>query len=1162
MDAITQAFAYLYEISKLEHYPFRILKRCDSVDESIVDALVLPKEAVEKPFCLVRITLPIKPIDHPTLLEKTAEQTRSAKVDYFIVWNLRDTILWQTPPKGTPVSREHRLKTYFTIHEVTTDQNAPIDALAQTFIKSRAKELLDDLTNLYRDGHLHLVDVDATFFVHRLTQAVLTMWPSIKNSLMLAVDRDAAFKNGLFDWAVKQGIANYGDEAFYETVARQVVYRLLGKVIFYQTLRRHAKQLPEIDFSDVELPQVMPTLQEYFAQAQAINYQAIFEIDLSDEIRFPGPAVKELVQLVNDLNRFNFSNMPQDVIGEVFERLIPTEERHALGQYFTREDLVDFINAFCIRNKDDKILDPTCGTGTFLIRAYNRLQLLGQREHPKLLSQLWGVDIAPFPTELATINLYRQKVADYDNFPRILCENFFQVKPEQTFKFPPPKAEDANDNFIDEPLPLFDAAVGNFPFIRQELIEKRLPGFKAQMQCIIAEDWLLAYPQGFKMKKKTLQEFERVKEQGMPLDFYFEKAELKLSGQADIYAYLFFHTARFVSEDGGRLGFITSNAWLDVGYGYELQRFFLNNFKIIAIIESRCEPWFEQAAVNTIVTILERCSNPYERDNHLAKFVKVNKPLKELIPQDMKTNAANRWSGLAKLVGQIESVGKEYFNIVDGKWVNTLTGHRTYEDANFRIRVARQSELLKEVEQSGKTAKWGVYLRAPEVYFEILERCKDKLAPLKQVAEIRRGYTTGINKFFYLTAEEAKEWEIEEEFLKPVLKSPQEFPSILVDARKLATLAFMCNKTQEELIAEGKSGALKYIQTWDNPSTCPGRHWRDVPTVKNRKPGWWALPDSEPAQIFWSKAYDTKLLQRYCPLPIIADCRVYFLAPQQNIDAKLLAAVLNSTFSLLFLELTGRVILGEGVLDVMVEDAREYMLIPDPGLFADDLKTKILNTFDILLAREIKPIFEEVKMKDRQGFDRLILEALGLEAKTYLPRIYEGLTGLVRERIELGKMRGKVKKAKTPRDSDSVRDQVLQEILPNGPKVFPDDFLEPAVKSGDFVEISIPGEPLRLNTDMLFKPEIYSESGFRYEAKNPTEAKYILYAQRPGITSVRIPAQPIAMFKTVVNYEKYLRELRKQLLEAYFNRTLEHKIANRLTQSAFQELGLPEVAES
>ncbi len=87
------------------------------------------------------------------------------------------------------------------------------------------------------------------------------------------------------------------------------------------------------------------------------------------------------------------------------------------------------------------------------------------------------------------------------------------------------------------------------------------------------------------------------------------------------------------------MGIITSNAWLDVDYGHELQRFLLDNFKIIGILESRCEPWFTEADVNTVATIVERCDSAKERADHLVKFIKVKRPLADLIPGDPRTAA-------------------------------------------------------------------------------------------------------------------------------------------------------------------------------------------------------------------------------------------------------------------------------------------------------------------------------------------------------------------------------------------------------------------------------------------------------------------------------------------------------------------------------------------
>ena len=101
------------------------------------------------------------------------------------------------------------------------------------------------------------------------------------------------------------------------------------------------------------------------------------------------------------------------------------------------------------------------------------------------------------------------------------------------------------------------------------------------------------------------------------------------------------------------MGFITSNSWLDVAYGYELQKFFLNKFKLIAICESRCEPWFEQSAINTVFTILERSDDIKANRENLVRFIKFKKPLKELFPEDALIDAQNRWIKLEQFVDRI-----------------------------------------------------------------------------------------------------------------------------------------------------------------------------------------------------------------------------------------------------------------------------------------------------------------------------------------------------------------------------------------------------------------------------------------------------------------------------------------------------------------------------
>jgi len=124
---------------------------------------------------------------------------------------------------------------------------------------------------------------------------------------------------------------------------------------------------------------------------------------------------------VNILKRYDFSSLGFDVIGRIFERLIPESERHNLGQYFTDPDIVDLILQFCIKNEKDKVFDPSCGAGTFLVRAYQYKKLMNQTlTHEKILDTIWGNDIAKFPAHLSIINLAINNLSVEKNYPKIM----------------------------------------------------------------------------------------------------------------------------------------------------------------------------------------------------------------------------------------------------------------------------------------------------------------------------------------------------------------------------------------------------------------------------------------------------------------------------------------------------------------------------------------------------------------------------------------------------------------------------------------------------------------------------------------------------------------------------------------------------------------------
>ncbi|MDP2932070.1 MAG: hypothetical protein Q8O05_06215, partial [Chloroflexota bacterium] len=482
-------------------------------------------------------------------------------------------------------------------------------------------------------------------------------------------------------------------------------------------------------------------------------------------------------------------------------------------------------------------------------------------------------------------------------------------------------------------------------------------------------------------------------------------------------------------------------------------------------------------------------------------------------------------------------------------------GVETSEDANFRIRLVKQSDLREQLTKERKTAKWGQYLRAPQIYFDLLKEHGNSFISLNKVANVKFAIKTGVNDFFYLNAQKIKHWNIEEEFLAPVLKSPKESESIDIDVNALELKVLLCDRSKKELRKAGKRGVLDYIEWGEKQIASNGTPYPKGPTVAARAL-WYSLPSSSLTKLLWTKSYDTRFVQRFSATPVLADQRVYLVHPLAKHDYKVLAAILNTSLCSLSIELIGRLNLGEGALDTTVEEAQDYTMIPAYSLFSQEIKGCITAAFDKLSHRPVKPIFEEVKMKDRQKLDRLVLEAMGLDPAKYLKPIYDGLTELMRERIELAGMRKGLKKARPARDIARMTEQVRDDLVKEGIKKFPDDFLNKKPKPQDCISVAVPDVPLRLGNYFLGQQEVVGE-GFSYQAPSLAAAKYIIYARKPNEYIVCLPNDEVVVTKAVTDYERYLKELFQKLNQELLNRLLDHRQAETLSRRIFQELGLP-----
>ncbi|MBI3814939.1 MAG: hypothetical protein HY279_10825, partial [Nitrospinae bacterium] len=205
---MSQVISWLNEAISQGSYPFEIASSeaslaVSSGETNFPDIQIWLSRKSGMGFCGWELKTPDTPADDNALLENAAQKARAMNADYFVTWNMKDAVIWRTPGWIEKVTHEHRLKTYPSILPVNEANDLWVIS-KQELLKGRARDILYDLSILQRDGHLHLIDVDSTFFVHILTEAVKTLIPHIYQSLITKMGRDKKFKEGLFDWAVRQ----------------------------------------------------------------------------------------------------------------------------------------------------------------------------------------------------------------------------------------------------------------------------------------------------------------------------------------------------------------------------------------------------------------------------------------------------------------------------------------------------------------------------------------------------------------------------------------------------------------------------------------------------------------------------------------------------------------------------------------------------------------------------------------------------------------------------------------------------------------------------------------------------------------------------------------------------------------------------------------------
>ncbi len=471
-----------------------------------------------------------------------------------------------------------------------------------------------------------------------------------------------------------------------------------------------------------------------------------------------------LATVMEEMNNISFRKFTSDILGATYESYLATklalkngeivsqeqkETRKKGGIYYTPSWVVHYIVENTVgkllseleaqhgikaieKAAEIRVLDPACGSGSFLIYAYQvfanfyrkmnkaideervklitpvagpdmfqRMEMLKNTpepviDYPKyiLSKHLYGVDIDPEAAEIAAVNLTMTAFADSrkEKLPLILDENIkvgnslISGAEEELKRYFGDAWRDKRPFNWDEEFPEtmrrggFDVVIGNPPYVRQEQLQELKPALQKQYECY--------------------------------------------TGIADIYVY-FYERGFQILKEGGILSYISPNKYFRSGYGQKLRQFLGSKTVISQLIDFGDAPVFNAITYPSIIIL---CKSPLGENQTRIFTWNPGPPLEEfaaafrsgsfLIAQ--KELSADGWklesTVVLRLLEKLRCVGKPLGEYVDGRFYR---GILTGLNEAFVVDRATRDLLIAEHPSSAELLK--PFLRGRDVKRWLIE---------------------------------------------------------------------------------------------------------------------------------------------------------------------------------------------------------------------------------------------------------------------------------------------------------------------------------------------------------------------------------------------------------------------------------------------------------